>query len=148
MIPLRRSWPSFSRSVSSVVFETQDLIIPVPVLGLFFTSIAFAYYRQALDPGSAANSYRVPFNPGRRDNHPTHYSPPYDGTSYVPVYLPSVGPPPADGKPPEYKRASDVLFREENDAKEEDAFSDYDGPSVPMPTHWVEDRDATSPPRV
>jgi len=127
--------------------EIVALVLEI-LLGLFFTSIAFAYYRQALDPSSAANSYRVPFNPTRRDNHHTHYNPPYDGTSYVPVYLPSAGPPPADGKPPEYKRASDMLFRGDNDAKEDDSFSDYDGPSVPMPTHWVEDRDTTSPPRV
>jgi hypothetical protein len=118
------------------------------VLGLFFTSIAFAYYRQSLDPSSLANSSRLPSNQGRQDGYPTHYNPPYDETAYLPVYLPPAGAPPSDGKPPEYKRASYVSYAGDKDAKEDDPFSDYDGPSVPMPTHWVEDRDVTSPLRV
>lgn len=126
----------------------QGLIIFGPVFGLLFTAIAFAYYRQVLDPTSPANSSRVPSNRPRRDDYPTHYNPPYDGTSYAPVYLPSSGAPPDDAKPPEYKRASYLSFEGDKNAKEDDPFSDYDGPSVPMPTYWVEDRDVTSPPRV
>jgi len=127
--------------------EIVALVLEI-LLGLFFTSIAFAYYRQAHDPTSPANSSRLPFNHAPRDTYPTHYNPPYDVTAYVPVYLPPQGPPPADGKPPEYKRASYMSFGEDKDAKEDDPFSDYDGPSVPMPTHWVEDREAALPPRV
>ncbi|KAH0831365.1 hypothetical protein J3R83DRAFT_14028 [Lanmaoa asiatica] len=124
--------------------------------GILFTAIAFAYYRQELDPTSLANSSRLPSDQARTDGYPTYYNPPYDGTpydgtAYVPVYLPPLGPPPTDGKPPEYKRSSYLSFGGDKDAKEDakedDPFSDYDGPSVPMPTHWVEDRDTTSLPR-
>jgi len=111
-------------------------------LGLLFTSIAFAYYRQSLDPTSPANAARLPSNQTGRD-YPTHYNPPYDESAYAPVYLPPPGPPPIDGKPPDYKRGS-YLSGGDKDVKEDDPFSDYDGPSVPMPTHWVEDRDVTS----
>jgi len=117
------------------------------LLGFLFTSLAFAYYRQALDPTSPVNSSRLPSDQTRQDAYPTHYNPPYDGTAYMPVYLPPPGPPPADGKPPEYKRGSYISSGEDKDAKERDPFSDFDGPSVPMPTHWVEDREAASPPR-
>lgn len=123
----------------------QNLIILGLVLGLFFTTIAFAYYRQALD---STNSSRLPSNQARWDDYPTLYSPPYDGTAYVPVYLPPPGPPPAHGKPPEYKRGSYMSLGGDKDAKEDDPFADCDGPSVPMPTHWVEDRDMTPPHRV
>ncbi|KAG8216245.1 hypothetical protein J3R82DRAFT_8287 [Butyriboletus roseoflavus] len=126
--------------------EIISLIFAI-VLGLFFTSIAFGYYRQLRDPTSPANSSRLPSNQARRDGHPTHYNPPYDGTAYVPVYLPPPGPPPMDGKPPEYKPGSYLSFGGDKNAKEDDPFSDYDGPSVPMPTHWVEDREVASPPR-
>lgn len=116
---------------------------------MFFTSIAFAYFRQVLDPTSPINSSRLP-NQARGDGYPTHYNPPYDATAYAPVYLPPPGTPPMDdGKPPEYKRTSSYAsFGADKDAKGDDPFADYDGPSVPMPTHWVEDRDVTSPHRV
>ncbi|KIJ64723.1 hypothetical protein HYDPIDRAFT_111309 [Hydnomerulius pinastri MD-312] len=114
------------------------------VLGLLFTSIAFAYYRQTLDPTSPINASRAPSNQVRMDDYPTHYSPPYDTTAYAPAYAPPPGSPPFDGKPPDYKRGSYVSYGEDKDGKEDDPFSDYDGPSVPMPTHWAEERDVTS----
>lgn len=121
----------------------QDLTFWL-VLGLFFTTIAFAYYRQSLDPTSPANSSRLPSQQARRDGQSTHYNPPYDADAgnYVPVYLPSRSS--ADSKPPDYKRGSYLSYGGDKDAKEDDPFSDYDGPSVPMPTHWVEDRDGTT----
>jgi len=120
-------------------------VILVILLGLLFTSLAFAYYRQSLDPTSPINSSRLPADQARQDAYPAHYNPPYDGTAYMPVYLPPPGPPPSDAKPPEYKRGSYV--GDDKDAKERDPFSDFDGPSVPMPTHWVEDREAAPPRR-
>ncbi|KAF8452713.1 hypothetical protein L210DRAFT_2052702 [Boletus edulis BED1] len=113
------------------------------LFGLAFTAIAFAYYRQVLDPTSPANASRLPSDSARQDGYPTHYNPPYDGSSYTPVYSPPPGPPPTDNKPPEYKRGSYLSTGMDKDAKASDPFSDYDGPSIPMPTHWVEDRDAS-----
>jgi len=113
------------------------------LIGLLLTAIAFAYYRQALDPASPANASRLPSDSARQDGYPTHYNPPYDGTSYAPVYAPPPGPPPTDNKPPEYIRGSYLSIGADKDAKAGDPFSDYDGPTVPMPTHWVEDRDVS-----
>ncbi|KAF8120030.1 hypothetical protein EV363DRAFT_1408584 [Boletus edulis] len=94
------------------------------LFGLAFTAIAFAYYRQVLDPTSPANASRLPSDSARQDGYPTHYNPPYDGSSYTP-------------------RGSYLSTGADKDAKASDPFSDYDGPSIPMPTHWVEDRDAS-----
>ncbi|KIK93685.1 hypothetical protein PAXRUDRAFT_828724 [Paxillus rubicundulus Ve08.2h10] len=122
--------------------EIIVLLIEI-VLGLLFTSIAFAYYRQSLDPTSPINAARAPSNQVRMDGYPTQYSAPYDTTAYMPSYEPPEGPPPFDGKPPDYKRGSYYSYGETRDTKEDDPFSDYDGPSVPMPTHWAEERDVT-----
>jgi hypothetical protein len=123
--------------------EIVVLLIMI-VLGLLFTSIAFAYFRQMVDPASPVNASRAPSNQVRMDDYPTHYNQPYDTTAYVPAYSPPEGPPPFDGKPPDYKRGSYLSYGDSKDAKEDDPFSDYDGPSVPMPTHWAEERDVTS----
>ena len=45
------------------------------VLAALWTSIAFSYYRQVLDPTSAANVSRVP----APQQWAAHYNPPYDG---------------------------------------------------------------------
>ncbi|KAG9310169.1 hypothetical protein JVU11DRAFT_9792 [Chiua virens] len=105
------------------------MFIVLTVLGLLFTSMAFAYYRQALDPTSPVNSSRLPSNQVRQDGYPTHYNPPYDSTAYAPVYLPPSGPPPSDGKPPEYNRGTYPSYGgdKDKDAKD-DPFSDYDSP--------------------
>ncbi|KAF9224986.1 hypothetical protein BS17DRAFT_701491, partial [Gyrodon lividus] len=124
--------------------EILVLLIEI-VFGLIFTSMAFAYYRQTLDPTSPINASRAPSNQVRMDGYPTHYSPPYDATAYAPAYEPPAGAPPFDGKPPDYKRGSYFSYGETKDSKEDDPFSDYDGPSVPMPTHWAEERDVASP---
>ncbi|KAH7883101.1 hypothetical protein F5I97DRAFT_178951 [Phlebopus sp. FC_14] len=119
--------------------EIVVLLIEI-VLGLLFTSIAFAYYRQALDPSSPVNASRAPFNQSRMEDYPSHYNP-----AYEPAYVSPVGAPfDGSGKPPDYKRGSYVPYGEDKDAKEGDPFSDYDGPSVPMPTHWAEERDEPS----
>ncbi|KAF9231773.1 hypothetical protein BU15DRAFT_82004 [Melanogaster broomeanus] len=124
------------------------VLLIVIVLGLLFTSIAFAYFRQTVDPASPINASRAPSNQIRMDGYPTHYNAPYDTTGYMPAYSPPDGPPPFDGKPPDYKRGSYISYGEskdaKEDAKEDDPFSDYDGPSVPMPTHWAEERDVAS----
>lgn len=118
------------------------LLILLIVVGLLFTSIAFAYYRQVIDPTSPVNSSRAPANQVRMDEFPS-YNAPYD----VPAYAPPAGPPPfeGEGKPPQYNYGGYTSF-EDNKAKEEDSkndpFSGYVTP--PMPTHWAEERDVTS----
>ncbi|OAX37905.1 hypothetical protein K503DRAFT_742079 [Rhizopogon vinicolor AM-OR11-026] len=116
------------------------------VLALLFTSVAFAYYRQIIDPSSPANALRAPSNQVRMDMFPPNYNPPYD-PGYQPSYAPPTGPPPTDSKPPEYSYAGgDYLGREfdKDDKKEDDPFSDYEGPSIPRPLHFAEERDVTS----
>ena len=118
------------------------------VVGILFTAIAFAYWRQLLDPQSPANSFRAPSNQARGDAYPTYYAPPYSGpeTAYQPTYAPPPGPPPGvdeDIKPPGYGPAGGD-FMNPDDKKGEDPFADFDGPSVPRPTHWAEERDVTS----
>lgn len=80
------------------------------------------------------------------DIFPSHYNPPYD-PGYQPAYAPPSGPPPSDSKPPEYSYSGgDYLGRgmDKDDKKEDDAFADYDGPSIPQPPHFAEERDVTS----
>ncbi|KAH7926882.1 hypothetical protein BV22DRAFT_318303 [Leucogyrophana mollusca] len=123
------------------------------VLGLLFTWIAFAYYRQLLDPASPANSSRAPSNQARMDDYPSHYNPPYGSATDIPydspyanAYAPPAGPPPSDGKPPSYAYAGGdfTSYGEDKDDKKDDPFSDFDGPSVPRPLHFAEERDVTS----
>jgi hypothetical protein len=79
------------------------------------------------------------------DIFPANYSPPYD-PGYQPAYAPPAGPPPTDSKPPEYSYAGgDYLGRgDKYDKKEDDPFADYEGPSIPRPLHFAEERDVTS----
>ncbi|EIW79789.1 hypothetical protein CONPUDRAFT_166492 [Coniophora puteana RWD-64-598 SS2] len=121
------------------------------VVGILFTALAFAYWRQLRDPQSPANSFRAPSSQARADAYPTYYSPPYNGPEmpYQPSYAPPPGPPPhvdADSKPPGYDLAGGD-YMHQDDKKGDDPFADFDGPSVPRPTHWVdpsEERDVTS----
>jgi len=55
------------------------LIIEI-VLAALFCSIAFAYYRQLIDPTSPANSSRAPSTQFRGSNYPQHYNPPYNAS--------------------------------------------------------------------
>ncbi|KAG1737776.1 hypothetical protein EDB19DRAFT_1716567 [Suillus lakei] len=111
------------------------------IVCLLFTSAAFAYYRQVVDPMSPANASRAPSNQARMDLFPAHYNRPYD-PEYQPAYAPPLGPPPSDVKPPDYSYAGGEYGHgfEKDDKKEDDPFSDYEGPSVPRPLHFAEDR--------
>jgi len=141
------------------VTEIISLIIEI-ILGLLFTAIAFAYLRQLLDPSSPANASRAPSSQARLDNYPLHYNPPYNASSsnlgYAPaygnVYAPPPGAPPQfdaeAGKPPAYAYGGGQYgdFGGDKDSKDDkdDPFSDFDGPSVPRPLHFAEERDVTS----
>ncbi|KAG6918295.1 hypothetical protein DXG01_015387 [Tephrocybe rancida] len=145
----RRSWDRSSWT------EIVGLLI-VGVLGFLFTAIAFAYYRQLLDPTSAANASRAPSHQARMSGvFPSHYNPPYDASvpnlSYQynarPQYAPPAGPPPGhgqdetfvppyDGKPPGYMGGDSKGY--DDDSK--DPFADFDGPNT------REERDVTSRP--
>jgi hypothetical protein len=135
-----------------------SLLIEI-VLGILFSAIAFAYYRQSLDPASAANAFRAPSNQMRGGAYPQHYNPPY--SSPVPnleygagprSYAPPSGPPPtfaAPGyssddlsKPPGYDGGDyDSKYAAGRDLKDdgkEDPFADFEGASG---------RDVTSRPK-
>jgi len=119
------------------------------LLGVLFSLIAVAYYRQCLDPTSATNAFRAPSNQTRTGNmYPDHYNPPYstslpnleygNGPS---AYAPPPGPPPrfnasdsADdlGKPPGYDRGEYTSKADEADKgdNKENLFSDFEGTSI------------------
>ncbi|TFK52847.1 hypothetical protein OE88DRAFT_1306202 [Heliocybe sulcata] len=131
------------------------------VLAALFCSIAFAYYRQLMDPTSAANTSRAPSNQFRGGNYPQHYNPPYNAS--VPdlpynqpygQYAPPPGPPPNappydHNAPPGYGVGdSKVELGPEKDVKD-DPFGDFDGPSLGERRTGSpgEERDVTSRPR-
>jgi len=127
-----------------------SLLIEI-ILGVLFSMFAFAYYRQSLDPTSAANAMRAPSNQIRGQGYPQHYNPPYNAS--VPnlgygngpsAYAPPAGPPPQFegagysvddlGKPPGYEGGdygskfhgsdSDRDLKEDH---KEDPFADFEG---------------------
>lgn len=127
------------------------------VLAIFFSILAFSYWRQLLDPTSSANAARAPSAQVRTGGFPSHYTPAYN-TNY-PDYVSSVpnlpyqpydqrygytehddpfAPPyEVDGKPPGYTGAGTAGdFKGEN--KSTDAFVNSDGQSL------REERDVTS----
>ncbi|GLB39623.1 hypothetical protein LshimejAT787_0701330 [Lyophyllum shimeji] len=122
------------------------------VLGILFTLLTFAYYRQLLDPASPANASRAPSNQARMAGaFPTHYNPPYDASipdlsynygpySAQPQYAPPAGPPPGhmppvdDGKPPGYTGGPAGFDGDAKDGK--NPFADF----------GTEERDVTSRP--
>lgn len=62
-------------------------------LAMMFASIAFAYYRQLLDPTSAANVWRRPAT-ARNDEFPSHYAPPFQPAPPYPSHqFPNTAPP-------------------------------------------------------
>ena len=95
------------------------MLFPYSVIGIFFSTIAFAFLHQTLDPSAPGNAMR---NPRRSAGFtPGPYAPPYDnnntgfGQGYPnPNYAPPAGPPPfpysgphdrdEDLKPPGYTR--------------------------------------------
>ena len=116
------------------------------MLGTLFSLLAIAYYRQCLDPTSAANAFRAPTNRMRTGNmYPDHYNPPYNAS--VPnlgygngpgAYAPPPGPPPQFGagdsdedlvKPPGYDRGGYESHFDKGDSKE-NPFSDFEGSSI------------------
>jgi len=109
-------------------------------LGILFSVIAIAYYRQLLDPTSAANAFRAPSNRMRGNLYPDHYNPPYNASvpnlgygSGPSAYAPPPGPPPQFGagysaedinKPPGYDRGE---YKDSERNSKENPFADYDG---------------------
>jgi len=90
-------------------------------IGFLFTTFAFGYHRQLLDPTSPANASRAPSSQVRVGAFPTHYNPPYNAGGpampqppYAPYNAGGYGytgygaerdegfVPPYDGKPPGY----------------------------------------------
>ncbi|KAL0949997.1 hypothetical protein HGRIS_010006 [Hohenbuehelia grisea] len=145
----RRAWDRDSWA------EIVSLLITL-FLGVMFSIVAFAYYRQMLDPSSPANASRAPSSQVRMEI-PTYYNPPYNASvpnlgynpspQYQPQYAPPAGPPPVhrdetfvpphDSKPPGYTGAG----RLDADDKE-NPFADFDGPS----NRDFGERDVTSRP--
>jgi hypothetical protein len=129
--------------------DIVSLIIEI-ILGVLFSVMAFAYYRQMQDPTSVANTFRAPSNQIRGGGgYPQHYNPPY-GSSSVPnlpygagpmpttTYAPPPGPPPqfggasapgydADdmGKLPSYEGGGYFDGKNHDDSKE-DPFADFE----------------------
>jgi len=58
----------------------------VPVIAVFFSTWAFAYLRQMLDPLSPANASRAPSYANRTGEYPSHYNPPYHTGFSQPYY--------------------------------------------------------------
>ncbi|KAJ7591247.1 hypothetical protein C8J56DRAFT_557847 [Mycena floridula] len=124
--------------------DIVGLIISLILAGIF-TMVAFAYYRQVLDPSSPANVSRVA--PGRFGAPPSHYNPPYnaavpnlgygysmpysggptEGYNVGNQYAPPPGPPPAareghDAKPPDYLGGQAGYGND----KPDDPFADFE----------------------
>lgn len=106
-----------------------------------FSLFSYAYYRQLLDPTSAANVVRAPIR-APPSGFPSHYNPAYNasvpslGYQYGPYgqqpygqFAPPPGPPPpmdaADGKPPGYASGPGYGYEIDDKAKE-NPFADFD----------------------
>ncbi|KAF7986085.1 hypothetical protein HWV62_41493 [Athelia sp. TMB] len=122
------------------------VVIAEIFLGAVFSLIAFTYYRQCLDPTSAANAFRAPSNQMRAQAggaYPGHYNPPYGTTpygtalpnlSYDAPFQPPSGPPPQFapmmqseedlGKPPMYTGEG---YSGLDKGGKEDPFADFEG---------------------
>ena len=125
------------------------------VLAVFFSVIAFSYWRQLLDPRSSANASRAPSAQVRSGGFPSHYTPAYNNNYDLSVpnlpyqtYAENQGygfserddpfapPYDADGKPPGYV-GSGTAGDFKGDGKSSDPFADG-GPSL-------DERDVTGP---
>lgn len=49
---------------------------------MFFSSCAFGYLRQMLDPSSVTNATRAPSYGARNGDYPSHYNPAYNAGGY------------------------------------------------------------------
>jgi hypothetical protein len=126
----RRAWDHDS------VSEIVSLLIII-VLALFFCTLAFAYYRQLMDPTSPANVFRTPGNQPRMDSsYPNHYNPAYGAGPYG-YNLPYAGGPahsgqfaPPAGVPPEslsyQPKGYGVGTGDQAPKKDENPFADFD----------------------
>jgi len=128
------------------------------LISILFVMIAFAYYKQVVDPTSPVNSSRVPSNMFRSEGYPQQYNPPYAGGSFYPpppgppptqgYYDPSFAPPYDGNKPPEYgNREGDAKYSGDiKDGVKEDPFADFDGLGKVQDVSYGE-RDVTTGPR-
>lgn len=105
------------------------------VIVAFVTSIAFAFYRQCLDPSFSRSRAPQP-QTDASPSFPEHYNPPfipYDNST-APAYAPPAGPPPdAFGKPPVYSGQGYGIGMGDKGAamsdealKGDDPFADFD----------------------
>ena len=124
-----------------------ELLITSVVVAGFFATVAFAYFRQVLDPSSPANALRGPAQ-HRMGAFPSHYNRPYDlstsggGPGYY-AYPAPQGPPPShqedafvppyEGKPPGYVQGAykgDVGYGGKDDYHWNDDRGEDGGPSA------------------
>ncbi|KAJ3812581.1 hypothetical protein F5876DRAFT_74717 [Lentinula aff. lateritia] len=120
--------------------DIVELLILI-FLSMMFSLFSYAYYRQLLDPTSAANVVRTPIR-APPSGFPSHYNPAYNasvpslGYQYGPYgqqpygqFAPPPGPPPAmdaaDGKPPGYASGPGYGYEIDDKAKE-NPFADFD----------------------
>ncbi|KAJ7672524.1 hypothetical protein DFH06DRAFT_1467953 [Mycena polygramma] len=101
-------------------------------LSLFFSMLAFGYYRQVLDPTSVANTIRAPSS--QFAAYPVHYNPPYNAS------VPNLGygypaPPPQQYAPPPGAPPAAKGFGEDAPGygvdDKENPFADFDERSEP-----------------
>lgn len=103
------------------------------VLAAFFCTIAFAYYKQLLNPTFGRSQARAPSQQFDNANatFPAHYNPPYLAYNAPPQggFAPPPGPPPAGGydasKPPTYEGPGIPGYGENKDNKD-DPFADFE----------------------
>ncbi|KAG7096015.1 hypothetical protein E1B28_006698 [Marasmius oreades] len=124
--------------------EIVSLLILLFLSGLW-TSIAFSYYRQVLDPTSPANVSRVPAPQDWASHYNPPYSGPYGGRPYYgqqpygpPQYVPppgppqqQYGPPPGPPPPPGYAGGDGVAggaYKKQLEEKD-NPFADFDQPA-------------------
>jgi hypothetical protein len=140
--------------------EIVGLILTI-VLSAFFCSLAFAFYRQMIDPSSPANNSRAPAGGRSTNTYPAHYAPAFDYNTSVPNlpykrelrheeeygYDEQFAPPYEAGKLPGYG-VGDGKFAADGDMKKgDDAFSDFDGDSTYGKGEFdAAERDVTSRP--
>jgi hypothetical protein len=137
------------------------------VLAVLFVSIAFAYYKQVIDPTSPVNATRAPSNqvrlqPFGRFNGGQSYPPPPGPPPNQDDYDQGFAPPYDGNKLPGYGSDRDAKYEGDPDAKyhrdgkysgpdkdddKVDPFSDFDGPSRKDLAPAYEERDLTSRPR-
>jgi len=125
------------------------------VVAVLFVSIAFAYYRQLVDPTSPVNASRAPSNqvmmhPYQGYNNGDRFYPPPEPPVHQDYYDQQFAPPYDGNKLPGYASERGSKLEGDFDVKQDDKadpFSDFDGPSRKNPSPGYEERDLTSRPR-